>query len=90
MTENNIKGCEYLFPDGYEYFVFNTKLLTEIGVRVPQIIGTGFSESLKCHYAIVEFFYGCNLDEYMQNGGDVGKLADKIIVVTDKLSKKTS
>jgi hypothetical protein len=89
MTENTTEGCEYLFPDGYEYYIYNTQLLNETGVRVPQIIGTGFSDSLGCHYAIVEFFNGCSLADYLQNGGKIDKIASKIKEITTKLSKKT-
>jgi len=41
LTENQTQGAEYLFPDGFKYFMHNTKLLTGIGIRVPCAIAVG-------------------------------------------------
>ena len=33
LTENTAEGCEYLYREGYDCFIHNTKLLTDIGIN---------------------------------------------------------
>jgi len=88
LTENQTKGMEYLFPDGFKYFLHNIKLLSDIGVRVPHIISAGHYDDGDFDYAIVECFKGQSLDDYMRNDGDVGALADRITAVMNKMAVK--
>ena len=88
MTENQTKGMEYLFPDGYKYFIHNIKLLNDIKVRVPYIVSAGHYDEGGFDYAIVECFKGHSLDEYIKNGGDVRSIADKIAEATNKMAAK--
>ena len=86
LTENQIDGVEYLFPDGFQYFVYNTELLCNIGVRVPKIITSGHYMDSNFNFAIVECFKGISLDEYIQNSGNISMFADKIADTMSKLS----
>lgn len=88
LTENHTKGVEYLFPDGFRYFVYNTKLLTDIGVRVPYIISAGHYDDGDFDYAIVECFKGQSLDDYMKNGGNVEAVAVLISAVMNRMAVK--
>jgi hypothetical protein len=88
LTENNTVGADYLWADGFEYFKENTKLLTDIGVRVPKILCANHFDDGDFDYAIVECFDGISLMQYMQNGCDVKDIADKITVVMNKLSEQ--
>lgn len=88
LIENQTVGSDYLFADGFKYFLHNTKLLTDIGIRVPQIITKNRYNDGDFDYAIVECFNGISLDDYMQGGGDVAKLADKITELMNKMSVK--
>lgn len=86
LTENKIKGIEYLWPDGFNYFLNNTKLLTDIGIRVPQIIKAGHYDEGNFDYAIVEHFSGQSLKDFMQNNGDIADIANNFIDVMNRLS----
>lgn len=86
LTENLTRRAEYLFPDGFTYFVHNTKLLTDIGIRVPYIITYGHHDDGDFDYAVVEYFEGQDLYEYMNNGGNIGNIADRITAVMDKMA----
>jgi len=86
LSENPIDGVEYLFPDGFQYFIYNTELLSSIGLRVPKIIVSGHYNDGDFNYAIVECFKGISFNEYMQGGGDVSIFADKIVDIMSKMS----
>ncbi|NLO82293.1 MAG: hypothetical protein GX094_04430 [Clostridiales bacterium] len=88
LTENKTKGIDYLFPDGFAYFVHNTQLLTDMGVRVPYILTAGHHDDGDFDYAIDECFKGQSLHDYMRNGGNVGDIADKIMAVMDRMASK--
>ncbi len=81
LTENKTKGIEYLFPDGFTYFMHNTKLLTDIGIRVPYVLCAEHHDDGDFDYAVVECFKGQSLHDYIRNGGNIGYVADKIIAV---------
>jgi hypothetical protein len=84
LTENQTKGAKYLFPDGFKYFIHNTKLLTDMGIRVPAIIFSGHRDEEDFDYALVECFEGQSYMEYMNKGGDIRTVADKVEVVMEK------
>jgi len=86
LTENQTKGIEYLFPEGFTHFMHNTKLLTDLGIRVPYILVAGHHDEGDFDYAMVECFKGQSLDKYMRNGGNVAAVADKIITVMDRMA----
>lgn len=67
LTENQTKGIEYLFPDGFTYFMYNTKLLTGIGIRVPHLFTAGHQDDGDFDYAVVECFKGQSLHDYIRN-----------------------
>jgi len=64
LTENQTKGIEYLFPDGFSYFMHNTKLLADLGIRVPYVLAAGHHDDGDFDYAIVECFKGQSLGDY--------------------------
>lgn len=69
LTEAHTGSLHYLYAEGFEYFCYNTRLLTDLGIRVPQIIKTGhFSAEEAFDYAYVECFDGVSLQEYLQHG----------------------
>jgi hypothetical protein len=86
LTENQTKGAKYLFPDGFKYFIHNTKLLTDMGIRVPAIIFSGHRDEEDFDYALVECFEGQSYMEYMNKGGDIRTVADKVEVVMEKMA----
>jgi hypothetical protein len=86
LTENKTFGSEYLFADGFSYFIYNTKYLTDIGIRVPQIIKSGYYETGGFNYAIVEFLKGQSFQEYIDNGNNLLIYADKLTELMEKLS----
>jgi hypothetical protein len=86
LTENIAEGCEYLYRDGYDCFLYNTKLLTDIGIKVPAIINTRHYE---VNYAVVEFFHGKNMDEYQETGGDIKNISEKITEMMTKMDNHT-
>lgn len=86
LTENQIDDVEYLFPDGFQYFIYNTELLSNIGVRVPKIIASGHYKESDFNFAIIECFKGISLKEYMQSDGNISIFADKIVDTMSKLS----
>lgn len=88
MTENQTKGMEYLFPDGFKYFIHNTKLLNDIKVRVPYIVSARHYDEGGFDYAIVECFKGHSLDEYIRNGGDARAISDKIAEIMNRMAVK--
>jgi hypothetical protein len=86
LTENIMKGGEYLWRDGYDCFLHNTKLLLDIGIKVPEIINTGF---YNINYAIVEYFNGKNVDEYQKNGGNLKNKSEKILEIMGIMDNHT-
>ncbi|HEY8422819.1 MAG TPA: aminoglycoside phosphotransferase family protein [Thermoclostridium sp.] len=86
LTENQTDGVEYLFPDGFAYFIHNTELLTGLGVRVPGVITAGHNDDGGFDYAIVEFLKGQSLQEYMNNGGKIKDVAGRIIEIIDRMA----
>lgn len=86
LTENQINGVEYLFPDGFQCFLYNTELLCNIGVRVPKIIVSGHYNDIDFNYAIVECFKGISLNEHIQSGDDISIFANKIVDTMSKMS----
>jgi len=88
LTDNQTEGVEYLFPDGFTYFIHNTRLLSDLGIRVPRIVTAGHNDDGDFDYAIVECFIGQSLHEYMNNGGKISDVAGKIIEVTDRMAAK--
>ena len=86
LTENQTQGMEYLFPEGFLYFIHNTKLLQDLGVRVPHIVTTGHDNAEDFDYAMVEYLQGQSLDEYMKRGGNVRDVADKIIKIMNRMA----
>lgn len=88
LTENQTRGIEYLFPDGFSYYIHNTKMLTDMGIRVPYILTAGHHDDGDFDYAIVECFKGISINDYIKNDGNIGAVADKITAVMDKLAVK--
>jgi hypothetical protein len=86
LTENMQKGGEYLWRDGYDCFLHNTKLLSDIGIKVPGIIDTGYHE---VNYAIVEFLRGKNIGEYQDQGGNLKNKSEKILEMLNKMDNHT-
>jgi hypothetical protein len=86
LTENKTPGTEFLFPDGFQYFLYNTQLLTDLGVRVPKILSSGHDAAGGFDYALVEFLRGRSFDEYLQSGGDLSRYADQLTGVMNRLS----
>ena len=86
LTENMTKGNEYLWRDGYDCFLNNTKLLVDIGIKVPEIINTGHYE---VNYAIVEFLHGKDIGEYQENGGNIKNISEKITEMMNKMDNHT-
>lgn len=86
LTENKTEGIDYLFPDGFKYFIYNTRLLADIGVHVPQIINYGHYEIGAFDYAVVEYLKGQSFQEYMDNGNDISLYSDKMVKLMEKLS----
>jgi hypothetical protein len=79
LTENKTEAAKYLFPDGFEYFMYNTKLLTGIGIRVPEIIDSGHYSPEDYDYALVECFKGISFDEYIKSGGKTDAYAEELV-----------
>lgn len=78
LTGAHTEGLDYLYAEGFEYFCHNTRLLTDIGIRVPRIIKTGhFSANDNFAYAYVECFEGVSLQEYLQYGR-IKDVSDKV------------
>lgn len=88
LTENQTRGIEYLFPDGFTYYTHNSKLLTDLGIRVPHILTAGYHADGDFDYAIVEYFKGQNMYEYMNSVGNTGAVADKIMEVMGRMAAK--
>ncbi|MCL2883869.1 MAG: phosphotransferase [Oscillospiraceae bacterium] len=88
LTENKTEGANYLFADGFPYFVFNTKLLADLDIRVPQILQCGHEDDGDFDYAVVECFQGKSFQEYMDDGGDVAQYADALSALMGKLANK--
>lgn len=86
LTENKTEGVDYLFTEGFKYFIYNTNLLTDIGVRVPQIINYGHYEVGDFDYAVVEFLKGRSFQECMDKGGDISLYANKMVKLMEKLA----
>lgn len=86
LTENQTRGIEYLFPDGFKYFVHNSKLLSDLGIRVPYILTAGRHDEGGFDYAIVECFKGQSMADYMGSGGNMAAAADKITAVMDRMA----
>lgn len=86
LTENKTFGADYLFADGFSYFIYNTKYLTDIGIRVPQIIQSGYYEAGGFNYAIVESLKGQSFHEYIEDGNNLSIYADKLTMLMEKLS----
>ncbi|MEL7634522.1 MULTISPECIES: hypothetical protein [Sporomusa] len=84
LSEARTGGLYYLHAEGFEYFCYNTQLLTDVGIRVPKIIKTGhFSGDMKFDYAYVECFDGVSLQEYLQYG-NVKDITGRLAVELNK------
>ncbi|CQR74422.1 Phosphotransferase enzyme family protein [Sporomusa ovata DSM 2662] len=78
LTKAHTDGLHYLYAEGFEYFCHNTRLLTDLGIRVPRIIKTGhFSAEKTFDYAYVECFDGISLQEYLQHG-NIANITDPL------------
>lgn len=66
--------------------MYNTELLTHIGIRIPYVITAGHNDEGDFDYAIVECFKGRSLGDYMRNGQDISFVTDKIIAVMDRMA----
>lgn len=88
LTENQTVGSEYLFADGFDYFINNTKYLSDIGVNVPKIFSHGFYEKCNFSYALVEFFEGQSFQDMIDNGGNISSYSYPLIAVMELLAKQ--
>ena len=82
LTEAHTVGLHYLYAEGLDYFCHNTRLLTDMGIRVPRIIKTGhYSADQQFDYAYVECFDGVSLQDFLPDGNVkdiIGKLAAEL------------
>lgn len=69
LTSTVVPDVEILYQEGAAYMEYNNKLLTALGIRVPQFYyGNKYEGEGQCfEYAYVEYLYGQNLDEYLKD-----------------------
>lgn len=88
LTENQTEGSDYLFADGFDFFIHNTRYLSEIGVNVPKIIDFDHYEELNFNYAFVEELKGKSFQEIINTHGNISHYSNKLVSVMNLLSEQ--